>query len=187
MPSVHKSSSRSYYKTTARKPDGLSRRKSTQWRFVINPAQYTGFLDGIRNGLAIATAAKLVDLNSRTVYKWLEKGEILSEEDDNWPPHSLAWQYSRFFRDFEKAAAQFEAIHAAKINNHHDWKASAYMLERKRPGEYSDKYQFQLEVRKEVTQVFGIIYRAASDECAVELASLLHLIPGLEFNESAVS
>lgn len=165
----------------------IKRRKSNQYRFDIGPQEYATFMAGIRNGLSIDDAAWNANLTPRRVFDWLAKGEILADED--LPPHSQAWQYARFWHDFKKASSNFVGLHVANINNAstkstpQNWTASAWMLERKRPGEYGNKYIMEKLTDQKVLDVIKFLFENATDPTREELAKLIQLIPKLNLNE----
>lgn len=169
----------------------IKRRKSTQYRFDIGPREYDSFMAGIRNGLSIDDAAWNAGLTPRRVFDWIAKGEILYGED--YPPGCSAWQYARFWHDYKKASANFVGIHVANINNKAtqspedspgQWTPSAWMLERKRPEEYSEKYKLEKLSDQKILNFIKFIFENCSEPMREEFAALVQLLPNLKLNDA---
>ena len=84
----------------------IVRKKSTQYRFEIDPNAYQLFMQGVHSGASVPDSAWAAGLKPDTVYHWLEKGQILFESDAELPTQSAAWQYARFFHDYKIASKQ---------------------------------------------------------------------------------
>jgi hypothetical protein len=169
----------------------IVRRKSTKYRFEIDPTTYQTFMDGIYSGSSVADSAWAAGLKPDTVYHWLEKGEILFESDAELPTHSAAWQYARFFHDYKKASSQSVVKHCINIDNASikstptNWTASAWKLERLRPQQFSQKYIMEKITDQKVLEVIKFLFENATDATREELASLVQLIPSLKLADAS--
>lgn len=74
----------------------------------------------IRAGNYIETACAYAGINPSTFYRWLEKGEKSSRED-----------FRNFARQVREAMAEAEIVSVAKIKQTEDWRAQAWLLERR--------------------------------------------------------
>ncbi len=167
----------------------IKRRKSTQYRMEITPEQWRNFMDGITNGLSIETSSWSAGVPPRTVRNWLEKGEILADED--LPVGSAAAQYQAFWRGHEKARAKFEALHAGNINSKAttkssgEWTASAWMLERRRSKDYGQHYQVEKQVGTQLLELVKFCFdQSPTPLFREQLAAIVNMIPALELSET---
>jgi hypothetical protein len=167
----------------------IKRRKSTQYRFDIGPKEYEAFMAGIRNGLSIEDASWNANLTPRRVFDWLKKGEILADEE--LPVGCSAWQYSRFWHDFKKASSNFVGIHVANINaasvksTPHNWTASAWMLERKRPEQFSQKYILEKISDQKILDFIKLIFDTVDDNAREQVAAVIQMLPSLKLHDVA--
>jgi hypothetical protein len=168
----------------------IKRRKSTSYRMDMHPNDYAAFINAILNGSSFEAAGWNANTNPALIKTWLERGEILDDCDD-FPQNSQAWQYVRFFRDYKKAVAQMEILHVCNINvasqksTPHNWTASAWMLERKRPHEFSQKYIIEKITDQKVLDVIKFLFENATEATREELASLVQLLPSLKLSDAA--
>jgi hypothetical protein len=168
----------------------IRKRKSNQYRLDIDPLKYAAYIDALTNGASKEAAAWNVGLNPNLIRKWMERGELLEEVDD-FPENSQAWQYVRFFRDVKKAIAQFELLHVANINTAsvkstpHNWTASAWMLERRRPEEFSQKYIIEKITDQKVLETIKFIFDNVDDHAREQVASAINLLPSLKMSEAS--
>lgn len=150
-------------------------------------------MENVQNGLTFTSACRLANLQPKCVKKWLEKGELL--ENENLAPSSETAQYVRFFLDFEAAKAKYEQIHAININNNaigtirtrpdvSQWALKTYYPER-----YEEKSKIQREANKMVNELFRFLMASMSPSASSELATLMAGVQGfkLERDESAVA
>lgn len=106
-------------------------------------------------GIGIETAAAIVDISDRTIWKWQHRGqEWISEAlktdvndestDDEGEPEEVEVPesevpYVRFVQGLKKARGEAEIFHLKNIKLHSrmSWQASAWYLERVKPERYA--------------------------------------------------
>lgn len=114
-------------------------------------------LNYVRSGLFIKQACLAAGISERTWREWKAKD----------PPLSAA---------LKKAEAEFERTHIQNITTHaaKDWKASAWMMERKFPERYAKREAPEVKVRQsvEVSQPVAAVTVGDLKEAAVILESL---------------
>jgi hypothetical protein len=166
----------------------LKRSKSTSYRMEISPEAYKAFMQGILNGLGIDPASRSAGLFPATVKHWLEKGKIL--EGEELPENTAAWQYSRFWTDYQKARALFEASHVNNICRHSEtnrkgqWTASAWLLERRRPKDYSNGFIVQKQAEAQVLETIKFIFDQSPTALFREqFAAIVGMVPALKLSE----
>ena len=91
------------------------------------------FCDCIRSGLSNRDACMACKISEDCFYRWMRNVENPIEGD------SLYSLEVKLYEGIKEAEIQFKNIHIQNITNlsKQDWKASAWMLERKFPKEYS--------------------------------------------------
>jgi transposase len=101
---------------------------------------------GLRAGLSITRACSRAGINRATFYAWCRRGATGEEP------------YATFFLKQEAALADFQKRHLARIEKHakadlkDSWRASAWLLERRFPGEFSERSGIHLqELAEELT------------------------------------
>ena len=85
----------------------------------------------IGQGLPNKKACEACGIDESTFYRWLREGE----------KESKANLKNQLNQSIKKASANFELTHLTNIKkfSNEDWKASAWLLERRNPNEYSLK------------------------------------------------
>lgn len=97
-------------------------------KYTISEDKINRICDAIKRGLSNRSAAASVGISHVSFYNWVNRGE---HEDDT--------LYSKFYDGVQAASAEFEASRIRNIASHEEtsWQASAWLLERKLPDEYS--------------------------------------------------
>lgn len=120
-------------------------------------------LNYVRSGLFIQQACLAAGVSMRTFQEWRQKDPRLSAS-------------------LKKAEAEFERTHIQNITTHaaKDWKASAWMLERKYPQRYAKREAPEVKVRQsvEVSQPVAAITVGELQEAATILEGLGFKING---------
>ncbi|HEY9825097.1 MAG TPA: hypothetical protein V6D19_06595 [Stenomitos sp.] len=149
-------------------------------------------MTAIRNGCSIPIAANLAGIPSRTVEDWLSKGRKLENADIEPEPGTQARGLLDFLRLYQKARSEYIATHVGNINSHATadrpgaWTASAWVLERKQPKEFSQKYLIEKIAEQRVLDLVRFLFQGAPTELFREqLAQLVQLIPDLNLSEAS--
>lgn len=125
-------------------------------------------LNYVRSGLFIQQACLAAGVSMRTFQEWRQKDPRLSAS-------------------LKKAEAEFERVHIQNITTHaaKDWKASAWMLERKYPQRYAKREAPEVKVRQsvEVSQPVAAITVDELQEAATILEGLGFKINGQQGEE----
>lgn len=89
-------------------------------------------VEQIRNGASMAAAARKAGINPRTARNWYAWGRDAHDETS---------EYHQFYMKVERAWGDYEMVHISNINDqsHRDWRASAWLLEKRFPEEYGKK------------------------------------------------
>jgi len=112
----------------------------------------------IQAGNYIETACRYAGISHTTFYRWLEKGE-----------KSRSGKFRDFVRQIEEALAISEQKMVLEINKAEDWRAKAWLLERRFPERWGRRDFVQMEHKGEVNLKNEIIY----DEEVIELVDKL--------------
>jgi len=86
----------------------------------LTPDAERTILNALRLGLYVETACDLAEIERKTFYNWLKKGE--GQKDG---------KYRRFLHRVKRAQANAEGHLVGKIYNDPSWQSKAWMLERK--------------------------------------------------------
>lgn len=122
--------------------------------YLITPEQIAEITAAVTEG---ATRSKSLTANGigEAVYRQIKR----LAADKTHPHGSL---YKSFLTGLDKAEAQAEKTLVQTISASADWRAAAFLLERRWPDEWSQK--IQLEVKKEVEHVLDVAERALPQE-----------------------
>jgi len=109
----------------------VARTRKSGRRSKKNQATLDGIIEAIRIGITFERAADLHRVSRTTVYKW--------RLDD-----------PEFDKDVLEAVVYSEAILVQRINDKtvDDWKAAAWMLERRHPEQYSQRREIDVTVSR---------------------------------------
>ncbi len=103
--------------------------RTTRTSSKFTPAVRAKILEALQCGMPIRHACGVARIDHTTLYRWLERGKD-AREDSTW---------HQFYLDFEDAQAKtveqsLGVITQAAVDG--DWKAAAWKLERRFPGEF---------------------------------------------------
>ena len=106
----------------------------------LTPEVQAEIVSSIQVGVYAKTAAAAAGINETTYYEWLQRGREARE-------NGRASKYRDFLEEIETADAQAEKQHfnmivrqaAGSRTSPGDWKAAAWILERKYPEKYGRK------------------------------------------------
>ena len=109
----------------------MARTRKPGRRTKKNQATLDGILEAIRIGITFERAADLHRVSRATVYRW-------RNEDPE------------FDKDVLEAVVYSEAVLVQRVNDKSidDWKAAAWMLERRHPEQYSQRREIDVTVTK---------------------------------------
>jgi transposase len=122
--------------------------------YLITAEQIAEITAAVTEG---ATRGKSLTANGvgEAIYRQIKR----AAGDKNHPHSSL---YKSFLKGLDKAEAQAEKTLVQTISASADWRAAAFLLERRWPDEWSQR--IQLEVKKEVEHVLDVAERALPQE-----------------------
>lgn len=101
-------------------------------------------------------AAIKAGLDEKTLRNWLDRGE--TDEDGN--PVDVrpnAEEFVEFRQEFLKAEAEAEQLMVDAIRCNPDWKASAWMLERRHPDRWGQKQKLEHSGEVTANVVTGVV------------------------------
>ena len=109
----------------------MARTRKSGRRSKKNQATLDGIIEAIRIGITFERAADLHRVSRATVYRW-------RNEDPE------------FDKDILEAVVYSEAVLVQRVNDKSidDWKAAAWMLERRHPEQYSQRREIDVTVTK---------------------------------------
>ena len=109
----------------------VARTRKSGRRSKKNQATLDGIIEAIRIGITFERAADLHRVSRATVYRW-------RNEDPE------------FDKDILEAVVYSEAVLVQRVNEKSvdDWKAAAWMLERRHPEQYSQRREIDVTVTK---------------------------------------
>lgn len=105
----------------------------------FTPETRAKLLDGARRGLPQVTCAHLARVHQDTLIEWLRygrEGNPFFSEEEQLP-------YSEFYRQWLEAESEFVNVNVGKIAEAKDWKAQAWLLERRRRKAFGKDENFQ--------------------------------------------
>jgi hypothetical protein len=106
----------------------------------------------VKAGAGLTTAARACGVSASTVTRWLRDGEaaMVRHEDDDGPLSPAG----EFARDYALAIGEMQGIMLARIASEaeSDWKAAAWILERRTPGDYGPRQVVAVDTSGDVDQ-----------------------------------
>jgi len=108
---------------------------------LLNKDIYNTIIDYISNGNYIKTACLAAGISERVFYNWVERAERSNGNGDD--------IYVQFLQDLKIAEAENIAhnvknVQDAADNDHRNWMASAWILERKYPSEFGKRMELEV-------------------------------------------
>ncbi len=97
----------------------------------------------VENGSSNKDACILTGISESTFYNWMNEAKALQDKKKIPSDKRI---YLEFMESLKKAEAMFKQFHLGQINKasrEGSWQASAWMLERKYPNEYSRKLELR--------------------------------------------
>ena len=124
-------------------------------------------LESIAAGNYLKVACAYAGISYSTYRNWMVRGE-----------HAIKGQYREFFEEVNEAIAEAEVVSVAQIKKaeNQDWRAAAWMLERRHPERWANTHRVQLEVQKKLEATLvaleSVMPTTAYNELLTALASL---------------
>lgn len=141
-------------------------------KFVRDPRITKRICKFLKLGYNYTTICRYVGIRTETFKEWLRLGRAGA--------HPV---YVEFYRKIQKADAQAEVEILNKLKDHqkHDWRASAWHLERRWPEHWAKRTEVssEVQVKGEVIHKHDLGKRISSDKVARELAR--KMLDGDEF------
>lgn len=107
-------------------------------------------------------AAIKAGLDEKTLRNWLERGET-DDEGNPVDPRPNAEEYVQFRLEFLQHEAEAEQLMVDAIRTNPDWKASAWMLERRHPDRWGNKTKLEHSGEVTANVVTGVVMLPPED------------------------
>jgi hypothetical protein len=107
-------------------------------------------------------AAIKAGLDEKTLRNWLDRGET-DDEGNPVDERPGAAEFVEFRQEFLKAEAEAEQLMVDAIRVNPDWKASAWMLERRHPDRWGQKTKLEHSGEFTANVVTGVVMLPAED------------------------
>ena len=93
----------------------------------LTPEVHETIIDSVKAGMTYRLACVRVDIDESTLYRWLTAGET-----------QVRGQFCEFRKDFMRAIADSAEVllNQIRVKAPTDWRAAAFMLERRFPDDY---------------------------------------------------
>lgn len=113
-------------------------------------------------------AAQLAGISESTLYSWLEKGRAGGGDC-----------YQDFLEKTTRAKAEAEAklIKNIRINSADDWRAAAWILERRHPSRWANAQRIRDEAERQAAAIFDNVMGQISDAARIEILQAITPIP----------
>jgi hypothetical protein len=105
---------------------------------LLNPTRQAALLKAIELGMPLKQAAAMADMSYDTLNHWQKRGEN----------ESAPLEYRQFCQLLQRSQAVAMQVHLSSIcdASKRDWRASAWILERRHPDEFARQQQFEHSV-----------------------------------------
>jgi hypothetical protein len=102
---------------------------------LLNPTRQTALLNAIEQGMPLKQAAAIAGMSYDTLNNWQNRGE-----NESAPP-----EYRQFCQLLRRSQAVAMQVHVSSICDaaKRDWRAAAWMLERRCPEDFARPQQFE--------------------------------------------
>lgn len=126
----------------------------------LNERTLKAFTGALLKGNHYSTACAYAGINYHTFRNWMHRGEA-----------AQSGIYFNFFTSVKKALAQAEINSVSKIKQAEDddWKAAAWMLERRHPERWANTRRIKVEVEKELDKALEFLEAKMSPDAYTEL------------------
>lgn len=130
----------------------------------FTPEVRARIIDALADGNYIETACALADVTYRCFREWVKQGQAEGEGE-----------FFQFSQDVTRAMADAEAKSIAMVRTHSadDWRAAAWILERRHPDRWANTQRVKLEVEKEIRGVLDALEAKMSPTAYDELVNAL--------------
>ncbi|HEY9772126.1 MAG TPA: hypothetical protein V6C71_27080 [Coleofasciculaceae cyanobacterium] len=140
-------------------------------------------IDNIEQGLNYESACLGANVSYSTFREWMRRG---TDTDSNRQSNEL---YAEFAEDVNRAVATSEINLIRSINQaaKTDWKAAAWILERRFPQHWSNSRKIKQEADKKVQQLLSNLFWLLPTDSYQELLKALSQIDSIDLNLSQMS
>jgi transposase len=142
------------------------------------PEIKTKLLKALAAGNHYEPACAYAGISYQTFRNWMKRGETASRGE-----------YLEFFETVQGAIAQGEIASVAKIKKAEDsdWRAAAWMLERRHPDRWASTQRVKLEVEKEMEKTLDHLERQLPPDIFDQVLAALADADGSEEEEGAAA
>ena len=140
-------------------------------------------IDNIEHGLNYESACLGANVSYSTFREWMRRG---TDSDGNRQSNEL---YAAFAEDVNRAVVQSEINLIKSINEaaKTDWKAAAWILERRFPQHWSNSRKIKLEADKKVQQLLSNLFWLLPSDSYNQLLKAVSEIDSVDLNLSQMS
>lgn len=134
----------------------------------LTPEAQDAICEALRDGVPMRTAAQLAGIPERTVFEWLRRGEGF----DLKPQERI---YVEFLQATKLARAEGVKERIRRITQaaEKNWQADAWVLERTHPEEFSQRHIIEVNVRKQLEEVFELLRERLPAEIFAQVVDAL--------------
>lgn len=127
----------------------------------ITPGTTAIICQALRLGATYASAAEVAGIAESTFYNWIRRGTELKEGDKKVTRNNRL--YLEFLEEIKRVEAEAEMSMLSRINQsgNNDWKALAWILERRHPNRWANTQRIEVQVERrvedELNQMFDML------------------------------
>lgn len=140
-------------------------------------------IDNIEQGLNYESACLSANVSYSTFREWMRRG---TDTDGNRQSNEL---YAEFAEDVNRAVARSEMnlLEGIRRAAETDWKAAAWILERRFPQHWSNNRKIKLEADKKIQQLLGNLFWLLPTDNYKELLKAISEIDAIDLNLGQMS
>lgn len=134
----------------------------------LTQAVKTTVIDALESGLGPSQAAQLAGISSGTLSEWVRRGE---GRDDR--PASL--EFAKFAKDVTRAIAASESALISRIHaaTEKDWRAAAWLLERRWPDRWANTHRIEMRLQEELDAILDKLQASLDSELYERVLEIL--------------
>lgn len=129
----------------------------------LTPETKEKLFKALRTGAHIETACNAAGVAYVTVATWNQIAE------GTHPTRKATPEYVEFREEMQRAIAEAEMILVARVNaaSKEDWRASAWMLDRRHPERWASTHKVRIEAEKQVEAQFDLYFQTVMDDDSI--------------------